>query len=278
MLDERLQSILTSDGTNLAVRRWDGAGPGYVLVHGLASNLETWGEVADLLVAAGQAVVAYDQRGHGHSGRAAGGYDLDTSLDDLDLVLAWSGFGSPILAGQSWGANLIVAHAARRNQASAVACVDGAVIDLAGQFRTWEECAALLRPPTSGVSLEEIAARVRSMHPDWSDRGVAATVANLSEGLDGVARNRLPLQAHMSLLRTIWDHPSSAEFENVTVPALLLMAVTGDPSWTKAKRAAARDAEAALARGTVVWVDGDHDLHVQQPDLVARHLLDEGWR
>ncbi len=268
-----MDRVVTTDGPTLAARRWPGGSqPGFVLVHGLASNQETWGEVAERLSAAGHPVVAYDQRGHGRSDRPAAGYDLPTFLDDLDAVLAWSGTASPVLAGQSWGGNLVLAHAARRRGAAAVVGVDGGTIDLADRFPTWEACAAALRPPQPNVGLAAIEARLRAAHPGWPERGIAATLANLVEE-NGVARNRLPLEAHMALVRTMWDHPPGDLYSLIGVPVLFLLASGGDPAWAAAKQAAAARAVAATPHATIEWVDGDHDLHVQQPGLVAERLL-----
>lgn len=267
--------VAAANGVELAVRRWPGdRAPGFVLVHGLASNLETWGGVARELAAGGYPVVAYDQRGHGRSDRPSTGYDLATFVDDLDAVLAWSGLAAPVLAGQSWGGNLVLAHAARRRAAAAVVCVDGGTIDLAAQFPTWDACAEALRPPTLAIGLDAVEARLRAAHPDWPEAGIAATLANLKAGDGGAARNRLPLAAHMALLRTMWDHPPGDLYPDVAVPVLFLLAETGDGAWTAAKRAAAARAIAALPDAVVEWLPGDHDLHVQQPALVAARLRD----
>ncbi len=272
-VDPTIHQVAARDGTPLAARRWAGDPTlGYVLVHGLASNLETWGEVAGLLADAGHAVVAYDQRGHGRSGPAGPEYGLEKALDDLDEVLAWSGFERAVLAGQSWGGNLVLGHAALRQGAEAVAGVDGGTIDLHRRFDDWEAAADALRPPVLRVGMAEVEARIRAAHPDWSDQGVAATLANLRADADGVARNRLALESHLQVLQIMWDHPPTDWYADVHVPVLLLLAGDGDD----AARAAAASATPPTA--TVGWVAGDHDLHVQQPVLVARRLLDPGWR
>ena len=59
--------VQLSDGPRLALRRADGEGRPFLLVHGLSSNARLWDGTARLLAAAGHQVVAVDQRGHGRS-------------------------------------------------------------------------------------------------------------------------------------------------------------------------------------------------------------------
>ena len=91
------------DGNELMVPTDDGAelrvvfagpeeGPVVVLVHGLTSNSDDWGPVAELLVAGGNRVIGVNQRGHGGSsvgtegfGPARQGADLGQVLSALDL-------------------------------------------------------------------------------------------------------------------------------------------------------------------------------------------------
>jgi pimeloyl-ACP methyl ester carboxylesterase len=90
----------------------DGAEGGMpvVLVHGLASELETWRPVLDRLRAS-RRTIAYDQRGHGQSD-PAGEYsiaalagDLDRVVDELNLPRFW-------LAGHSFSGTVVSAYAA----------------------------------------------------------------------------------------------------------------------------------------------------------------------
>ncbi|MGI8652726.1 MAG: hypothetical protein ACR2I7_08030 [Geodermatophilaceae bacterium] len=45
----RSETVRVSAQLNLRVLRWDGALPGFVLVHGLASNALLWREGAEML-------------------------------------------------------------------------------------------------------------------------------------------------------------------------------------------------------------------------------------
>jgi pimeloyl-ACP methyl ester carboxylesterase len=56
----------------------------------------------------GHTVVAVDQRGHGRSSKPDDGFDMATVAHDLELLVGELGLDRPIVAGQSWGANVVV--------------------------------------------------------------------------------------------------------------------------------------------------------------------------
>lgn len=108
-------SDLTSfDDTRLAVTTWgSSAAPVVVLVHGLGLSTRSWGRVPDLL-AGSLRVVAYDLRGHGHSGDAANGhYSLSAHARDLGAVLDHGVADNQraVVVGHSLGGGIILAHA-----------------------------------------------------------------------------------------------------------------------------------------------------------------------
>lgn len=127
------------------------AGRPVLAVHGLASNARLWDGVASALVADGHPVAAVDQRGHGLSDKPANGYDFATLTSDLVAVadhLGWVGARRPVVAGQSWGANVAVELAARHpDRVAALVLVDGGTIELSGRFADWPTCEAALTPP-----------------------------------------------------------------------------------------------------------------------------------
>ena len=159
--------VPVADGVRLHVREAAGGGRPFLLVHGLASNARTWDGVAARLAAAGHRAVAVDLRGHGESDAPPAGYDTLTAAADLAALSAALGLDAPVVAGQSWGGNVVLQLAADRpGLASAVAAVDGGWIHLRDAFGTWEECLARLTPPDfNGVSAPALAARLRAAHP-----------------------------------------------------------------------------------------------------------------
>ncbi|GAB3593778.1 alpha/beta hydrolase [Angustibacter peucedani] len=265
----------------LAVRRGgadpaDGAGAGaapFLLVHGLASNARVWDGVAQRLVAAGHEVVAVDLRGHGRSPAPDTGYSTAQAAADLaELVgvLGWTGQRAPVVAGQSWGGNVVLELTARHDVARAVALLDGGWIWLGRRFATFEDCWAVLAPPVmTGWRYDDVAARIRSGHPDWPTEGVEGTLANLRRLPDGGVRAHLDREHHRSILHSLWADDPRSLFGRVHVPTLLMPAAGPDDAVD-----GVRDLLAAVPSARVRWYPGaDHDLHAQHPDEVAADLL-----
>jgi pimeloyl-ACP methyl ester carboxylesterase len=273
--------IPVASGVRLHAERWATAdavtGPPFVLVHGLASNLRLWDGVAERLHARGHPVLAVDQRGHGRSDAPDRGYELDTAVADLLALLGAVGLERPVLAGQSWGGNVVLELAWRHPGAvRGIACVDGGIIELGDTYPSWEACLAALTPPRlEGLELAELAGRMRAASPDLPEQAIRAGLENFRVRADGTVEPRLARARHLLILRSLWEHRPSERYAGLAVPALLVLAATGDPVWTAAKRRAEARALAAAPRVRSHWFSpAHHDLHAQQPDLVARLLAD----
>jgi len=260
--------VTVADGVGLNVLHTAGpSAPAFVLVHGLASNARLWSSVASELAAAGHPSYAVDLRGHGESDLPDSGFSTAAAADDVAAVISSLGLRRPVVAGQSWGGNVVVRLAATHpSLVRALALVDGGWISLSSVFDTWAACATALRPPDlDGLRAADFRARLRSGHPDWSDAAIEATLANLRVGPDGRLSRRLPVARHMEILRSMYDEPPSQWFPALTMPVLLMPAGRGLPSPSPA---------AAIPSARVrPYPGGDHDLHAQRPDEVAADLL-----
>ena len=251
----------------------------FLLVHGLASNARLWDGVARHLAALGHPVVAVDQRGHGRSAKPTDGFDMATVAHDLELLIAALGFERPIVAGQSWGANVVVELGHRSPESvRGVVAVDGGTIQLRRHFPAWEDCAAQLAPPhLTGMPATRLESAIRSAHPDWPEEGIAGTLANMEVLADGTIRPWLSRDSHMKILRGLWEHEPETLFPEIEVPVLFMPAVADDDrharGWAADKREAVERAVRSLRRGHVSWFHGaDHDLHAQHPLRVAQEL------
>lgn len=305
----RTERIPVAEGIDLAVDLWapggegsrpragdrapGGTGPAartdtaaFVLVHGLASNARTWDGVAEGLAAASHPVVTVDLRGHGRSSKPDEPYDVPTVADDVATVVAALGLDRPVVAGQSWGGNVVLEMAARHPGAvRGIVCVDGGWLEPSAVFPDWEACLRALAPPRLvGRPVAEIEGYLRSAHRGWPEAGIRGTLANFEVRPDGTVAPWLTYDRHVAILRGLWEHHPPAAYPRVTAPVLLVPAGpvpagatgtdTGAPDSTARKRHDVEAALAALPNARVRWVAGDHDLHVQHPHELAGAMLD----
>ncbi len=250
-------------GPGLAARSFPGhEGRPVLLVHGLSSNARLWDAVARHL--AGRRVVAVDLRGHGASAQVAdvepdatraAAHDLAAVCDDL-------GWSAPVVAGQSWGGNVVLQLAVDR-PLHGIALVDGGWLQLSDRFTSLDEAWAVLAPPRfAGLTAEALRDRLRAGHPSWSDEAVEATVGNVAVHVDGTVTPWLSRERHRAVVASMLAHRPRELYARVGCPALLLVA--GEAN------AAAAEAAGALPRAELVaFPDGDHDLHAQHPAEVA---------
>jgi pimeloyl-ACP methyl ester carboxylesterase len=249
-------------GPGLAARSFAGSGRPVLLVHGLSSNARLWDAVARDL--AGRPVVAVDLRGHGASARVpdiepdatlAAAHDLAAVCDDL-------GWTAPVVAGQSWGGNVVLQLAVDRSL-HGIALVDGGWLQLSDRFPTIDDAWAALAPPRfAGLTADALHTRLRADHPGWSDEAVEATLGNLQVHVDGTVAPWLTRERHRAIVDSMLAHRPRELYARVQCPALLLMAGEGNP-------AAAEAAEALPHAELVAFPDGAHDLHAQHPTQVA---------
>lgn len=266
--------VPVAPGVTLYAERRDGdpAATPFVLVHGLASNLRLWDGVAEDLHARGHTVVAVDQRGHGRSDAPESRYGTDTAMEDLLALIERLGLSRPVVAGQSWGGNVVLELGWRNpSVVRGIVCVDGGVIELADWFPSLEACLAALTPPRlDHLTLAQLEARMRAWSPDLPDRAIAAALACFRVRDDGSVEPRLARDRHLEIVRSMWDHRPSTRYASLETPTLLVLADTGDRARTEAKRRAETQAKAAARRLRSHWFSpAHHDVHAQFPDRVA---------
>ncbi len=262
--------VSVAPGVDLAIDEGTGRQPTVLLVHGLSSNRKTWVGVERLLSRDGRAWVAVDQRGHGGSSKVDDGYDFETVTGDLAVLIGDTG---PVVAvGQSWGANVVVELAARHPElVSAVVCVDGGFIRLRDGFATWEEAERALTPPDfSGMTLVGLREVAGDRFHGWPEEGIAGQLGNFEVLGDGTIRPWLTWPRHRRILQAMWDQDPVESARSITVPVSVI--AVGREEGGRAERVE-RLVE-ACHNGRVTWVEGDHDIHVQQPALVYRAITE----
>ena len=195
---------------------------------------------------------------------------MATVADDLARLVTALGWERVVLAGQSWGGNVVLEALARHpDRFLGAVCIDGGFIRLRDRFDDWESCAEALAPPhLIGTPVEEMRGWVdRSAH-DWPEEGRLGTMANFEVHADGTIAPWLTRERHMAILEGMWNHDPVAAISGVEAPVHVIAADTGDRWFDKN---AAIEQLAAVARDIeVTWFrPAHHDVHAQQPDAVA---------
>lgn len=278
--------IPVADGIELAADTWaptaDSGSTGpvpFVLVHGLASNARTWDGVAARLTSRGHAAVTVDLRGHGRSSKPEGPFDVPVVADDVAAVIAALGLDRPVVAGQSWGGNVVLELGARHPAGlRGIACIDGGWLEPSATFASWEACREVLAPPhLVGLHRDDIERYVRNAHPDWPETGIAGTLANFEVRGDGTIAPWLTFDRHIAVLRGLWDHHPPERYASVAAPVLLVPADGGEGAQDERlarKRDEVDRALATLPNARVRWFRGDHDIHAQHPDELADVMIE----
>ncbi len=260
-------------GVRLRATRWTGEGVPVLLLHGLASSRRFWDLVVPGL--AGLRVVAIDQRGHGDSERPDGPYDGATVAADALTALDALGLSRVVVVGHSWGAGTALRLAATApERVLAVVAVDGGLGGVRDTGTTREQARARMTPPRLALPPDELRAVVARgpLAPWWSADVEAALLPLFAVGADGVARARLPFEAHMAIVDDLLDTDLEALLPEIRCPAWLVSCepATGSDAWAERKAAALQRAGASLARPRLLrWAGAVHDVPLQWPALVS---------
>lgn len=273
--------VPATDGVRLHVRHRPGTRrPAFLLVHGLASSAREWDDVAGRLTAKGHPAYTIDLRGHGDSDAPDEGYDTATASLDVAAVITALELTGTVLVGHSWGASVALRMAAERPELiSGLALVDGGWVDVGGitpqRLTRWRDLLSQLVVGRGETTADAMRAQLRKIHPGWTENAIEAYLADMRVGANGMLTPRLPERHFISILQSVWEDSPHRWYPSITVPAMLLPATRRDaPYGERQWREWVGKAEVALARPIVRWyVDSDHHLQCEQPDRVAKDLL-----
>ena len=265
----RNERVRIADGIDLSVDRWDAAprsggrtaavpdattvpdaatvpdatAPTFVLVHGLASNARLWDGVAVRLAELGHPVVAVDQRGHGGSSKPDTGYDIPTVAGDLGELIERLGLDRPIVAGQSWGGNVVLelplGDRRLRSAASSLSTAAGSS-RRPGTPTGMRVSPRWRRRGSSAARWSTSSATSGRAHPDWPETGIQGTLANFEVRADGTVAPWLTYDRHIAILRGLWDDHPSARYADVRP--------SPSCSWQPARPTGSRSRSAAGSR------------------------------
>ncbi len=107
-----MSTITSKDGTSIYYKDW-GQGPVVTFSHGWPLNADAWDGQMLFLVQNGFRVIAHDRRGHGRSGQASSGNDMNGYADDLAAVIEALDLRRVTLVGHSTGGGEVVRYMGR---------------------------------------------------------------------------------------------------------------------------------------------------------------------
>lgn len=273
-------SVTTADGLSLATTRIgpETADLTVILLHGLMGDRDSWQSQTSHLTSrhSDVRVVAYDQRGHGRSGRGCTRSNtLGQLARDLDAVIdATAASGQIVLIGHSMGAMTILQylqHQQARNidRIAGVGLIAPAVADITryglGRMLATpllaKACALASRIPASGKAIRTTV--VRAMAPTW--RPVTKTASTLAALIDAP---QLPILA--GFLESISRFDGTAAFRTLSGTPTLVMCGTRD--LVTPRRHSAAICAAVPAAKFVVVPDAGHMLMLERPAVINEKL------
>jgi non-heme chloroperoxidase len=110
--DMYMSTITVKDGTTIYYKDW-GKGPVVTFSHGWPLNSDMWDGQMLFLAQHGFRVVAHDRRGHGRSGQASSGNDMDGYADDLAALIEALDLKDITMVGHSTGGGEVARYIGR---------------------------------------------------------------------------------------------------------------------------------------------------------------------
>ena len=273
-------SVTTADGLALVTRQIgpEAADLTVILLHGLLGDRESWRCQTSHLTSRHPdiRVIAYDQRGHGRSGRGCAlGNTLGQLARDLDAVIdTTTPTGHIVLVGHSMGAMTILQylqhHQSRnKHRITGVGLIATAAADITrhGLGRLLASplaggaCALAAHIPASAEALRTSA--VRATKPIW--RLVTKKAPTLAALINAP---QLPILA--GFLASISHFDGTAAYRTLSRTPTLIMCGTVD--WVTPPHHSAAIAAAVFAAELVDVPGAGHMLMLDRPDVVNDRL------
>jgi 2-(acetamidomethylene)succinate hydrolase len=272
----REKDVTLSNGLEIHYYEWPGAGPNLVLLHPSSGYGRMWEWTADQLGSRFH-VYALDQRGHGDSGRPDGDYSAEEYANDLYLFFREVGIDKAVIAGQSLGGRVGQVFAATWPQhIQALGLVGGphpsnffptreATVSVLGAAQR------MLESQTEFPSREAALEALRSTRPrDREEARRHRVEHNMVPAGGGVAFKYDKVRVAIGLAHMADDLRKYAAKTTCPV-AILRGSVSSEVTAAQAKEIAA-----CWKHASVVEVEGDYALQMENPSGLAKALLSLG--
>lgn len=265
--------ITPTDGATLAYEDY-GTGPSVVFVAGAMLGSDMWEYQLPFFLDRGFRCVTLDRRGHGRSDRPRGGYDLDTTAEDLAALLEHLELTDVTLVGHSTGGAEITRYLARHGE-SRVARV--AFVSAILPFLK------LTDDNPAGVPeavLDDMLHRIRTDRPKWMARQSQLYFAEQfgtevsPEQADLTYRQCLstPSWVILKIQEAIFHSDNREALRAITVPVLI---VHGDADFSAPIEVTGRrTAELVPSADYREYPNAGHGLYVTHADRLNDELLD----
>ncbi|GAA4931286.1 alpha/beta fold hydrolase [Streptomyces coeruleoprunus] len=247
-----------------------GDGDPVVLVHGSWGDHHNWDGVVHAL-ALGHRVLTYDRRGHSDSDRPEGQGSLYEDEEDLAALMETLGFAPAYVAGNSYGASIVLGLAARRPElVRGLVAHEAPLLDVVGDIPELRERMA--------ATAERIDAVLALLQAGETEAGARRFVEEVAFGPG--AWEQLPQRLRDTFLRNAatfsdeqadphWASLDLARLGGYTGPALLTRG-TESPPWFGV--IVDRLAEALPGARTHVFQGAGHIPHVTHPEQYAERV------
>ncbi|WP_141733413.1 alpha/beta fold hydrolase [Oligoflexus tunisiensis] len=243
--------LIEINGTRLHYQRL-GQGPAVVMIHGLLlGNMASWYFSLASQLAARHEVLLYDLRGHGMSAKSPGGYNLETMVDDLEVLLDSQGLQDIALIGHSYGAMIALQFALRYpDRVNRLVCIEAPV------------------PLARGLEMDEF----RNADPETM---LAALPVELQKSLGTGSRQGRRLIARLNFLLN--ETNLLAQLRNEREPALAGAGRYQKPALlvygTQSKLVdVPRKLQGLLPQAQISWLPGGHYLPSEMPQELGRTI------
>ncbi len=272
--------FITLRGLQFHYREFSKRGTPLILLHGLASQSHIFDLLAPKLAPSFR-VIAFDQRGHGESGKPDNGYDFKNVCADLVALLDALKIKRAILAGHSWGGNVALYFAAHfPERARGIVLIDGGFLDIqANPEMTWERTERELAPPNFiGTPVDDFKRRLKQYAGNlWKPSVEQVILANFEIQNDNTIRPRLSYANHMKILRALWEQRPRELYPLIQCPTLLLPAEKANDdnrAWLERRRVQIAHAAREIPNNRLVlFRDTVHDIPLQRPRKLANSII-----